>query len=116
MLPSFLSAFSLARPPRNHRTFTPSSLSHALLKSPSSPLLPAVAPLLLLLLFLSLRRSQRQPSPSLLLSPSPSLFPLTSLMYKLHQLMPKRENFRLTIFPGPVDRALVAALIVIFLD
>ncbi|KAK9940921.1 hypothetical protein M0R45_017554 [Rubus argutus] len=40
----------------------------------------------------------------------------TSLMYKLHQLFPKRGKFRLTIFPGSVDHALVAALIVIFLN
>ncbi|KAM5583048.1 protein LURP-one-related 7 [Rosa sericea] len=40
----------------------------------------------------------------------------TSLMYKLHQPFPKRGKFRLTIFPGSVDHALVAALIVIFLD
>ncbi|BFG33789.1 hypothetical protein CerSpe_200630 [Prunus speciosa] len=40
----------------------------------------------------------------------------TSLMYKLHQLFPKRGKFRLTIFPGFVHHALVAALIVIFLD
>ncbi|PQQ19148.1 protein LURP-one-related 7 [Prunus yedoensis var. nudiflora] len=40
----------------------------------------------------------------------------TSLMYKLHQLFPKRGKFRLTIFPGSVHHALLAALIVIFLD
>lgn len=39
----------------------------------------------------------------------------TSLMYKLHQLFVARGKFRLTIFPGSVDHALVAALVVIFL-
>ncbi|XP_062171285.1 protein LURP-one-related 7 [Alnus glutinosa] len=38
----------------------------------------------------------------------------TSLMYKLRQLFVRRDKFRLTIFPGFVDHALVAALIVIF--
>lgn len=40
----------------------------------------------------------------------------TSLMYKLRQLFVGRNKFRLTIFPGFVDQALVAALIVIFLN
>ncbi|KAB1225712.1 Protein LURP-one-related 7 [Morella rubra] len=40
----------------------------------------------------------------------------TSLMYKLHQLYVKKGKFRLTIFPGSIDHALVAALIVVFLD
>ncbi|KAK4606815.1 hypothetical protein RGQ29_000879 [Quercus rubra] len=40
----------------------------------------------------------------------------TSLMYKLRQLYAKRNKFRLTIFPGFDDHALVAALVVIFLD
>ena len=40
----------------------------------------------------------------------------TSLMYKLRQLYAKRNKFRLTIFPGSDDHALVAALVVIFLD
>ncbi|KAG2669860.1 hypothetical protein I3760_14G054900 [Carya illinoinensis] len=40
----------------------------------------------------------------------------TSLMYKLWQLYVRKDKFRLTIFPGSVDYALVAALIVIFID
>jgi len=40
----------------------------------------------------------------------------TSLMYKLRQLFVGRDKFRLTIFPGFADHALVAALIVIFFD
>ncbi|XP_015874722.3 protein LURP-one-related 7 [Ziziphus jujuba] len=39
----------------------------------------------------------------------------TSLMYKLNQVFVKRSKFRLTIFPGSVDHALIAALVVIFL-
>ncbi|XP_040992030.1 protein LURP-one-related 7-like [Juglans microcarpa x Juglans regia] len=40
----------------------------------------------------------------------------TSLMYKLCQLYVSRRKFRLTIFPGSVDHAVVAALIVIFFE
>ncbi|OAY24028.1 protein LURP-one-related 7 [Manihot esculenta] len=44
-----------------------------------------------------------------------SIVAQTSLMYKLHQIFVGRSRFRLTIFPGSVDHALVIALIVIFL-
>ncbi|KAH7564785.1 hypothetical protein JRO89_XS09G0026700 [Xanthoceras sorbifolium] len=40
----------------------------------------------------------------------------TSLMYKLRQIFVRRNKFRLTIFPGPVDSAFVVALVVIFFD
>ncbi|XP_050216487.1 protein LURP-one-related 7 [Mercurialis annua] len=40
----------------------------------------------------------------------------TSLMYKLNQILARRSRFRLTIFPGYTDHALVVALVVIFLD
>ncbi|XP_061354312.1 protein LURP-one-related 7 [Gastrolobium bilobum] len=40
----------------------------------------------------------------------------TSLMYKLHQLYVSRGKFRLTIFPGTIDHAIVVALCVIFLN
>ncbi|KAF2296869.1 hypothetical protein P3X46_022136 [Hevea brasiliensis] len=44
-----------------------------------------------------------------------SIVAQTSLMYKLHQILVGRSRFRLTIFPGSVDHALVVALVVIFL-
>ncbi|KAL9316491.1 hypothetical protein ACSQ67_017492 [Phaseolus vulgaris] len=40
----------------------------------------------------------------------------SSLMYKLHQIYVGRGKFRLTIFPGTIDRALIVALFVIFLS
>ncbi|CAI0399573.1 unnamed protein product [Linum tenue] len=40
----------------------------------------------------------------------------TSLMYKLHQIHARRNKFRLTIFPGSIDHALVVALVVVFLS
>ncbi|XP_027333579.1 protein LURP-one-related 7 [Abrus precatorius] len=40
----------------------------------------------------------------------------TSLMYKLHQIYVSRGKFRLTIFPGTIDHALIVALFVIFLN
>ncbi|CAK9326899.1 unnamed protein product [Citrullus colocynthis] len=40
----------------------------------------------------------------------------TSLMHKLHQIWVRRGRFRLTIFPGSVDPALIVTLIVIFFD
>ncbi|KAL2317405.1 hypothetical protein Fmac_031281 [Flemingia macrophylla] len=40
----------------------------------------------------------------------------SSLMYKLHQIHASRSKFRLTIFPGTFDRALIVALFVIFLS
>ncbi|KAM7259094.1 hypothetical protein ACFE04_014835 [Oxalis oulophora] len=40
----------------------------------------------------------------------------TSLMYKLNQIYARRSRCRVTIFPGPIDHAVVAALIVIFFD
>ncbi|KAK7321404.1 hypothetical protein VNO77_32022 [Canavalia gladiata] len=40
----------------------------------------------------------------------------SSLMYKLHQLYASRGKFRLTIFPGTIDHALLVALFVIFLN
>lgn len=39
----------------------------------------------------------------------------TSLMYKLNQIFVRRGKFRLTMFPGSIDHALIVALIVIFL-
>ncbi|KDP45763.1 hypothetical protein JCGZ_17370 [Jatropha curcas] len=39
----------------------------------------------------------------------------TSLMHNLHQIFVGRSIFRLTIFPGSIDHALVVALVVIFL-
>ncbi|PON41843.1 LURP1-related protein domain containing protein [Parasponia andersonii] len=39
----------------------------------------------------------------------------TSLMYKLNQIFVKRDKFRLTIFPGSIDHALIVASVVIFL-
>lgn len=43
-------------------------------------------------------------------------FVQSSLMYKLHQIYVGRGKFRLTIFPGTIDRALIVALFVIFLS
>ncbi|CAN1266375.1 Protein LURP-one-related 7 [Linum perenne] len=40
----------------------------------------------------------------------------TSLMYKLHQVHASRNKFRLTVFPGSIDHALVVALVVVFLS
>ncbi|KAG4966425.1 hypothetical protein GLYMA_14G200600v4 [Glycine max] len=40
----------------------------------------------------------------------------SSLMYKLHQMFVSRSKFRLTIFPGTIDHALIVALFVIFLS
>lgn len=40
----------------------------------------------------------------------------TSLMYKLGKAFVGRCKFRLTIFPGSGDHAVVMALIVIFFD
>ncbi|KAK7385600.1 hypothetical protein VNO78_31326 [Psophocarpus tetragonolobus] len=40
----------------------------------------------------------------------------SSLMYKLHQIYVSRGKFRLTIFPGTIDHALIVALFVIFLS
>ncbi|WVY89910.1 hypothetical protein V8G54_035424 [Vigna mungo] len=40
----------------------------------------------------------------------------SSLMYKLHQIFVSRGKFRLTIFPGTIDRALIVAMFVIFLS
>ncbi|XP_022154859.1 protein LURP-one-related 7 [Momordica charantia] len=40
----------------------------------------------------------------------------TSLMHKLNQVWVRRGRFRLTIFPGSVDPALIVALVVIFFD
>ncbi|KAL4364925.1 hypothetical protein AHAS_Ahas07G0054800 [Arachis hypogaea] len=40
----------------------------------------------------------------------------TSLMYKLHQIYASRGKFRITIFPGTTDRAVIVALFVIFLN
>lgn len=40
----------------------------------------------------------------------------TSLMHKLHQIYASRSKFRVTIYPGSVDHALIVALVVIFLD
>ncbi|CAN0903789.1 Protein LURP-one-related 7 [Linum grandiflorum] len=40
----------------------------------------------------------------------------TSLMYKLHEVHASRSKFRLTVFPGSIDHALVVALVVIFLS
>lgn len=45
-----------------------------------------------------------------------SIVAQTSLMYKLWEAYVPRNKFRLTIFPGLVNRALVVALIVIFFD
>ncbi|XP_054819672.1 protein LURP-one-related 7 [Prosopis cineraria] len=45
-----------------------------------------------------------------------SLLAQTSLMYKLDQIFVSRKKFRLTIFPGSFDHALLAALVVIFLN
>ncbi|KAF5744462.1 protein LURP-one-related 7 [Tripterygium wilfordii] len=44
-----------------------------------------------------------------------SIVAQSNLMYKLHQVFVKRSEFRVTIFPGN-DHALVAALILVFLD
>ncbi|CAI0399633.1 unnamed protein product [Linum tenue] len=41
-----------------------------------------------------------------------SIVAQTSLMYKLHQIHARRNKFRLTIFPGSIDHALVVALVV----
>ncbi|TKY56573.1 LURP-one-related 7 [Spatholobus suberectus] len=40
----------------------------------------------------------------------------SSLMYKLHQIYASRGKFRLTIFPGTIDHAIIVALFVIFLS
>ncbi|XP_021910086.1 protein LURP-one-related 7 [Carica papaya] len=40
----------------------------------------------------------------------------TSLMYKLRQICASRSRFRLTIFPGPIDHALIVAMVVVFLN
>ncbi|CAK8537909.1 unnamed protein product [Lathyrus sativus] len=40
----------------------------------------------------------------------------SSLMYKLNQIYVSRSKFRLTIFPGSMDHAVVVALFVIFLN
>ncbi|XP_050907618.1 protein LURP-one-related 7 isoform X2 [Lathyrus oleraceus] len=40
----------------------------------------------------------------------------SSLMYKLNQIYVSRGKFRLTIFPGSIDHALIVALFVIFLN
>ncbi|CAI0399572.1 unnamed protein product [Linum tenue] len=45
-----------------------------------------------------------------------SIVAQTSLMYKLHQIHARRNKFRLTIFPGSIDHALVVALVVVFLS
>ncbi|KAK1391041.1 hypothetical protein POM88_019219 [Heracleum sosnowskyi] len=45
-----------------------------------------------------------------------SIVAQTNLMYKLWDAYVPRNKFRLTVFPGLVNRALVVALIVIFFD
>lgn len=40
----------------------------------------------------------------------------TSLMYKLRQIYVGRSKFRLTIFPGSIDRSLVVAMVAVFLQ
>ncbi|KAJ4972139.1 hypothetical protein NE237_005238 [Protea cynaroides] len=40
----------------------------------------------------------------------------TSLLYKLRKIIVGRRRFKLTIFPGFVDHALIVALVVIFFD
>ncbi|KAJ4827657.1 hypothetical protein Tsubulata_040242 [Turnera subulata] len=45
-----------------------------------------------------------------------SIVAQTSLMYKLHQIYARKNKFRLTIFPVSIDHALIASLVVIFLD
>ncbi|CAN0903788.1 Protein LURP-one-related 7 [Linum grandiflorum] len=45
-----------------------------------------------------------------------SIVAQTSLMYKLHEVHASRSKFRLTVFPGSIDHALVVALVVIFLS
>ncbi|CAI8585943.1 unnamed protein product [Vicia faba] len=40
----------------------------------------------------------------------------SSLMYKLNQIYVSRGKFRLTIFPGSIDHALIVALFVVFLN
>ncbi|XWS74418.1 hypothetical protein CRYUN_Cryun02cG0214300 [Craigia yunnanensis] len=44
-----------------------------------------------------------------------SIVAQTNLMHKLRQIYVRRSKFRLTMFPGSVDPALVVALVVIFL-
>ncbi|KAL0710463.1 hypothetical protein Bca4012_017441 [Brassica carinata] len=45
-----------------------------------------------------------------------SIVAQTSLMYKLRQIYVGRSKFRLTIFPGSVDRSLVVAMVAVFLQ
>ncbi|KAF9597730.1 hypothetical protein IFM89_021217 [Coptis chinensis] len=45
-----------------------------------------------------------------------SIIAQTSLLYKLHTVTIRRRRFRLTIFPGLFDHALLVALIVIFFN
>ncbi|GAV58651.1 Tub_2 domain-containing protein [Cephalotus follicularis] len=45
-----------------------------------------------------------------------SIVAQTSLMYKLNQIYARRSRFRVTIFPGSIDHALVVAFVVIFFD
>ncbi|XP_026384616.1 protein LURP-one-related 7-like [Papaver somniferum] len=45
-----------------------------------------------------------------------SIMAQTSLLYKLGKLTTGRRKFRVTMFPGLVDQALIVALIVIFFD
>nr|AER92596.1 hypothetical protein [Linum usitatissimum] len=45
-----------------------------------------------------------------------SIVAQTSLMYKLHEVHASRSKFRLTVFPGSIDHALVVALVVVFLS
>ncbi|KAJ0261867.1 Protein LURP-one-related 7 [Hirschfeldia incana] len=44
-----------------------------------------------------------------------SIVAQTSLMYKLRQIYVGRSKFRLTIFPGSIDRSLVVAMVAVFL-
>ncbi|KAJ4866129.1 Protein LURP-one-related 7 [Raphanus sativus] len=45
-----------------------------------------------------------------------SIVAQTSLMYKLRQIYVGRSKFRLTIFPGSIDRSLVVAMVAVFLQ
>ncbi|XP_043703702.1 protein LURP-one-related 7 [Telopea speciosissima] len=45
-----------------------------------------------------------------------SIIAETSLLYKLRKVIVGRRRFKLTIFPGFVDHALIAALVVIYFD
>ncbi|MCL7039556.1 hypothetical protein MKW94_011984 [Papaver nudicaule] len=45
-----------------------------------------------------------------------SIMAQTSLLYKLGKLTTGRRKFRVTMFPGLVDQALIVSLIVIFFD